>query len=420
MTAERWNSMEKIFNELKNAPRLLLEATLKPVQGNRFQPTGFPDLGAARYALPDGTEMMIVESAQSVANRMELACCGNDKLTLLKDLAGLPYIVGKYDNEILTTSYLEAHRLSSPYLLNSEWAKKLSQEMQLRDDYQINDKKVVKVLFKYDPCCLLHGVWLGTKDYKIEFSGGRIRLTRILSGFIEAKNVVIAESGGTKFDKNAARLTETGNAETGYGTLPFHRTEFTAEVINAYFNIDLALLRGYGLGDNATKLLITLGLFKIQRFLSTGLRLRTACDLEVDGDLSVTRPKDISIPSETDLLLECKSLIEKCKAEGLFAVPHITEVLWAKKKASATIVLPIGTTEPTIPDDLKKIIIWKKGSKSEGPKLEFKEGLDNAIIDKAKALFADNESVQKIIDDAIENLNKASEEENQKDIETEE
>jgi CRISPR-associated protein Csb1 len=317
------------FPRFNNAPRLLMQADLKPLQGGRFQPTGFADLGAARYTLHDGTEMLLLESAQSVANRMELACCRDDKKTLLDELAGLPYVAGRHNGEVLTTSYLEAHRLSSPYLLNQKWAKKLSDEMQLKDDYQINDKTVVKTLFKYDPCCLLHGVWLGTKDYKAEFSGGRIRLTRTLSGFIEAEHVIVAESGGTKFDKNAARLTETGNAETGYGTLPFHRTEFTAEKISAYFNLDLAMLRGYGLSDNSTRLLIALALFKVRRFLSTGLRLRTACDLQVKGDLTVTRPEGFAVPSEAELLAECTRLIAACKDEGLFADPPVTEVVWA-------------------------------------------------------------------------------------------
>lgn len=55
------------LNALQTAPRLLLEAELSPVAGNRFQPTGFADLGAAEYSLPDGTKMLLVESSQSVA-----------------------------------------------------------------------------------------------------------------------------------------------------------------------------------------------------------------------------------------------------------------------------------------------------------------------------------------------------------------
>ena len=49
---------------LENSTRLLMEAPLQPLQGTRFQPTGFPNLGAARYKSPDGGEMLLVESAQ--------------------------------------------------------------------------------------------------------------------------------------------------------------------------------------------------------------------------------------------------------------------------------------------------------------------------------------------------------------------
>ena len=40
------------FSSLAGAPRLLIEAKLRPVQGDRFQPTGFPNLGAATYKMP--------------------------------------------------------------------------------------------------------------------------------------------------------------------------------------------------------------------------------------------------------------------------------------------------------------------------------------------------------------------------------
>ena len=77
---------------LAAAPRLLLEANLVPVQGARFQPTGFPNLGAATYTLHDGTEMLLVESAQSMANRAEAACWDEAKNDLVPVLAGLPYV----------------------------------------------------------------------------------------------------------------------------------------------------------------------------------------------------------------------------------------------------------------------------------------------------------------------------------------
>ncbi len=316
------------YETIKNSPRLLMEVELKPLQGDRFQPTGFPDLGPARYTLADGTEMLLVESAQSVANRMELACCKDDQKTLRDDFLDLPYVCSKREKQPLTTSYLEAHRLSSPYLLNNKWAETLASEMDLKPDLPLDYQKIAKAIFKYDPCSLQHGVWFSIKQYKEILSHGRVRLTRILGGFIEARGVLIAESGGRKFDKNSAKMSESGNAETGFGTIPFPRTEFTAKKITAYFNLDLALLRGYGLPDNAQKLLIALSLFKVRRFLSTGLRLRTACDLEPVGELIVKRPDSFKIPTETDLLTECKKLITQCKTEKLFADPPVTEVVY--------------------------------------------------------------------------------------------
>ena len=40
------------YDDLNNTPRLLMEAVLKPLQGHRFQPTGFADLGPARQDRP--------------------------------------------------------------------------------------------------------------------------------------------------------------------------------------------------------------------------------------------------------------------------------------------------------------------------------------------------------------------------------
>ncbi len=74
------------LNLLHNAPHLLLTAELQPAQGDRFQPTGFADLGAAEYRRPDGTPMLLVESAQSVANRLEKTCLNGDGPVPLRNL----------------------------------------------------------------------------------------------------------------------------------------------------------------------------------------------------------------------------------------------------------------------------------------------------------------------------------------------
>jgi CRISPR-associated protein Csb1 len=53
-------------------------------------------------------------------------------------------------------------------------------------------------------------------------------------------------------------------------------------------------MRGYGLGEAANRLLVALALYKLASLLRGGLRLRTACDLEVEA-MEVTRPKNLTI-----------------------------------------------------------------------------------------------------------------------------
>jgi CRISPR-associated protein Csb1 len=317
-------ALSPFYDALAGAPRLLLEAELKPLQTARFQPTGFPDLGPARYKAGD-VDMILVESPQSVANRMELACWDAPGERLIEPLEGLPYVrvVGE-GGKMLTSSILESHRLNSPYIL--EGADKsvfsmLKSELAEFDLGAVNPRKLAKVLFRYDPGSLLHGIFLAKK----ELAGGRLRLPRLISGFIEASNSSPAESGGVKND----HVDPSGDTKKGFGNVPYHRTEFTAEHITAFFNLDLALLHSYGLPSEAERLLIALALFKIRRFLSTGLRMRTACDLEPVGEgLRVTRPGAVELPSEKELLAECTALIAACREH--FASPPITQVQWKK------------------------------------------------------------------------------------------
>lgn len=325
------------YGSLTAVPRLLMEAKLRPIQGHRFQPTGFADLGPARYTVPDGTEMLLVESVQSVANRMELACWDGAKDELIEGLGGLPYIRVKKPgaNAALTNSVLEAHRINSPYILEGQDKsvfEKLKQGAAGMEIGPVDIRVLAKLILKYDPNALIHGVFLAKSD----LAGGRLRLPRLLSGFIEASDVRPAESGGVKNDRvNPGKGGEGQSSQEGFGNVPFHRTEFVARSINAYFNLDLALLGGYGLGDDATKLLIALALFKIRRFLATGLRLRTACDLEMEGELAVTRPSGFEVPTEDALLRDCTALIRDCARTGAFASPSVTEIEWKPAKGTS-------------------------------------------------------------------------------------
>jgi len=306
------------WNELERAPRLLMEATLAPIQGARFQPTGFPDLGPAEYTAPDGTEMLLVESAQSMANHLESVCWDEAAGDLVEPLKGLPFVRAKLPGGRETCSILEAHRLNSPYIIRSKQGVARFPELQKLEDNPTDLRALAKAVFKYDPNSVLHGVFL-------EKIAGGLRLRRLLSAFIEARGVSPADSGGIKADRVDPTGKLGGGAEAGYGHVPFHRREYTAERITAYFNLDLAQLRAYGLGDAAETLLVALALYKIRSFLERGTRLRTACDLRC-MDLRATEPAGFTVPELGDLEGVLPEAIGLCR--DLFASPPVTVVEW--------------------------------------------------------------------------------------------
>jgi CRISPR-associated protein Csb1 len=132
-------------------------------------------------------------------------------------------------------------------------------------------------------------------------------VARALTAFIEAEGVRVAASGGVKND----HVNPKGDAKTGFGNVPFQRDEYTADRIVAYFSLDLAQIHGYGLGEDVEKLLVVLALYKIRALLDGGLRLRTACDLDVLS-IKVTRPKDFVLPALGDLATALKAQIGAC------------------------------------------------------------------------------------------------------------
>jgi len=306
------------LSPLHDAPRLLVEVQLKPVQGQRFQPTGFPDLGAARYESPEG-EHLLVESVQSMANRLEEVCWDDGVHDLVPCLSGLTYIRAEENGAYLTSTITESHRINSPYILESKegsFKERLIGELGVLERGPVDASRLAPFLMKYDCGCLLHGVFLAKSD----IAGGRLRLPRALAGFIEASGVRIAASGGVKKDN----VDPSGDTSAGFGHVPFARDEYTADDIRAYFNLDLGQIRAYGLGAEADTLLTLLALYKIQAFLARGLRLRTACDLEPCGAPVVTRPSGFSLPTLAELEAELPSAIQAVAARGLFADPPVT------------------------------------------------------------------------------------------------
>jgi CRISPR-associated protein Csb1 len=154
----------------------------------------------------------------------------------------------------------------------------------------------------------------------------------MLSAFIEAEDINIASSGGVKNDRvDPSGKSEGGGAKQGFGNVPFARDEFTAKRLVAYFNLDLAQIRAFGLGALVERFLVSFALFKIRALLSSGLRLRTACDLMLAAAPNVTAPAGLVLPELEELQTELPALIEAVGAEGLFADPRVTTVVYRKK-----------------------------------------------------------------------------------------
>ena len=320
------------MEQLNSQPRLLMEAPLKPIQGTRFQPTGFPDLRAAVYDAPGENgapvQMVLVESAQSMANRLESVCWDKGIDQIAPPLRGMPYVhISLWNDGQSTNSIIEPHRLNSPYILESDDTTvldMLKSRLANRERGQVDLHELALVLAEIDTNSLVHGVFLAKRD----LAGGRYRMPRALSAFIEATGVAPADSGGVKNDP----VDPSGDTSKGFGNVPFHRTEYTAESITAYFNLDLAQIRAYRLGENAERFLTTLALWKVRKFLDTGLRLRTACDLDLAGNLEVTRPANgFTVPPTPELEADLPALIQACAADGLFADPPVTELTFQRR-----------------------------------------------------------------------------------------
>jgi CRISPR-associated protein Csb1 len=298
--------------------RTVLEVDLAPLAGRRFQPTGFPDLGAAEFDTADGKKALLVESAQSVANRLEATTWDEARADQAEELTGLPYVrVVDPSGSFLSSSRLEAHRLASAYVMKGkiggvDGEKWMEERLGLAVGRPLDYRAVARACFALDPVSLIHGVFFARKNWPWQ-----PKIARAVTGFIEAYQVVPAVNGGVKRDRVINEAKEGATTE-GYGTVPYHRVEYTAAQITAYFTVDHAQLRSYGLSESATALLEALADYEIGTLLDGGLRLRTACDLRV-LDMRGRRP------DAEEAAGRVAKLVPECADE----LGPITKVVWS-------------------------------------------------------------------------------------------
>ena len=202
---------------------------LRAVPSDRFQPTGFPDLGAAKFQKPAGpnnewVDAILVESAQSMANRFEAVGWSKEHQEPVAALQGLPWVkvIADDDGRYLTSSRTEAHRLASAFVKDSVTADgrnmvdEIGSRFDLADDTPISPNKIAAAIFALDPLCLIHGVFFADTRWP-----GQPKIARALTGFIEATDVKEAYSGGVKSDDVRHKLGDGGGTAEGYGSVPY-------------------------------------------------------------------------------------------------------------------------------------------------------------------------------------------------------
>ena len=316
--------------------REMYTIALKAIPSDRFQPTGFPDLGAAKFQKPVGTnnewvDSILVESAQSMANRFEAVGWNEGDQAPVETLRGLPWVrvVAKEDGRYLTSSRAEAHRLASAFVKESvtadgtDMVDEISNRFDLADDTPLSPSKIAAAIFALDPLCLIHGAFFADRRWP-----GQPKIARALTGFVEATDVKEAYSGGVKRDDVRHSISEgEGGAAEGYGHVPYPRTEYTARSIALYVSIDVGQVEAYGLSANARELLLAIARWEVRSVLDRGLRLRTACEFESIND------EDTVGLVETDALeTQIRDLISSGvdELQGADAMP--LEVRWSDRK----------------------------------------------------------------------------------------
>lgn len=346
------------------ACRLLVEARLKVAPGTngRFQPTGFPDLGPALYKgirefeetdnagkkqkVLRPVNMLFSDTAAALANWMEAACLSGDDYNA--DCRGIPYVRvldGDATGEskpFLTSSVREPHRLASPYVLAARRVNGDSMKVWLSKPEQLAVNKLRPVrpwilaqkLFEIDPGCILHGVFLEELD-------GRLRLPRMVAGYIEAANPQTANYGGVY----RGEVTATGPL----GNIPFSKQEFTSDDIRASFIVHLSTLQSHALSEERQRFLILWALYKINQFLRSCPRLRSVCEFEVDGITAKLDRKDQPWPESDDIKADFKVAKVQCFPEfanetDAMKKQRIIEVTWTEPIRLTEVALSEGVT----------------------------------------------------------------------------
>lgn len=288
--------IHSLIETLYGQDQVVITASLQLANGRFLQPTGFPDIGSCIYRDKDGSRWCLVESEQSMANRLE-AVCMKEPGVWTDELKGLPVIaVLDPDDNLLTTNLCEPHRCASSYVLDGTidggaTMKQLFEQKlgltQSGDSWPLDSRAALESLvFALDPGALLHGF----QFVQWKFVG--LRQTRLVHGRLEAELADEPEVhyGMVKWDAIEPESTREERANKGQSIAA--KSRIVPKKIVAWFEIDLLGLKALALDDTQKKFLLGLALWKVGAFLSNkpafdprsrqtlpSLRLRADCYL---------------------------------------------------------------------------------------------------------------------------------------------
>ncbi len=297
-TDARSNGEKSLLDTLYAHDRVVIRAALDLANGRFLQPTGFPDIDACLYRDKEGRRWCLVESEQSMANRLEAVCMRSPGVWV-EDLKGLPVVAVKNKaGDLLTTNLTEPHRIASSYVLDGKRAgeredvkAKVARKVGLGNDgdFWPLDRRgdLERLVFGLDPAALLHGFQF------IQWKFVGLRQTRLLHARLEAE---LAEQepevhyGMVKWDAIEPENTREERANKGQSISA--KSRIVPKEIAATFEIDVLGIKSLALKEEQKKFLLGLALWKVGAFLTnkpsfdprsrqTGpsLRLRADCYL---------------------------------------------------------------------------------------------------------------------------------------------
>jgi CRISPR-associated protein Csb1 len=303
-TTPAQSQAQSLLDQLYAQDHIVITASLKLTNGNFLQPTGFPDIGACIYRDKEGRRWCLVESEQSMANRLEAVCMKSPGVWV-DDLKGLPLIVVKdKGGNLLATNLTEPHRIASSYILEGKRAgdtddlRKLFEEkigLENKGNIWPLDKRanLEKLVFALDPAALLHGF----QFVQWKFVG--LRQTRLIHARLEAELADDPEVHYVVVKCDAIEPESTSEGRANKGQSIAAKSRIVPKNVTATFEIDVLALKNLSLKEDRKKFLLGLALWKIGAFLNNNqsfdprsratwpsLRLRADCYLTCDVPIS--------------------------------------------------------------------------------------------------------------------------------------